>query len=241
MGCSGCLIRDGGSAEVETGWKGSTRCGDGQKRSKRQFEAAAGSTSLASASIGHKTSPWFNATPPVPGSAESCAFRPPPLSFLSLSLFPPPRSTRPRPRNIVSSHVPLIHFTLRLAWPTLTPLTRTTNPVTGSTTHSTPTLVSIFSPLLLPLPPYPMLPSIFLSLALFVLDAAAAAPPQRREPLHIPVVRRHSARRGGKADMDRFAAAAHRLKGKYGYPRSAVSRRATTTDVGITNQVTLPL
>jgi hypothetical protein len=67
-------------------------------------------------------------------------------------------------------------------------------------------------------------------------------PPQRHEPLHLPVVRRHNARRGGAADMDRFAAAAHRLKGKYGYRRSALSRRApTTTDIGITNQVTYPL
>ena len=83
-----------------------------------------------------------------------------------------------------------------------------------------------------------MLPSIFLCLALFVLDAAAAAPPQRHEPLHIPVVRRHNARRGGEADLDRFAAAAQKLKHKYGYRRSAALSRRATTDIGITNQVT---
>jgi hypothetical protein len=82
-----------------------------------------------------------------------------------------------------------------------------------------------------------MLPSIFLSVALFVLDAAAAAPPQHREPLHIPVVRRHNTRRGGEADLDRIAAAAQHLKGKYGYGPSALSRR-TTQDIGMTNQVT---
>ena len=86
-----------------------------------------------------------------------------------------------------------------------------------------------------------MLPSISLSLALLVLDAAAAAPPQRREPepLHIPIVRRHNARRGGVADMDRFAVAAQKLKDKYGYGRTTLSRR-TTTDFGMTNHVNYP-
>jgi tRNA A37 threonylcarbamoyladenosine biosynthesis protein TsaE len=85
-----------------------------------------------------------------------------------------------------------------------------------------------------------MLPSLFFGLALFILDAAAEMPPNRREFLHIPILRRHNARRRGEVDLDRFATAAQHLKGKYGCGRLALSRRLIQ-DIDITNQVTSPM
>ena len=83
-----------------------------------------------------------------------------------------------------------------------------------------------------------MLPSIIVALALSVSYSVAAAPPQGREALHIPVARRHNLRRGnGLIDEDRLAAAVKDLKKKYRHG-SSHSRRAQSTDIGITNQVT---
>ena len=83
-----------------------------------------------------------------------------------------------------------------------------------------------------------MLPSIIVALALSVSYSVAAAPPQGREALHIPVARRHNLRRGnGLIDEDRLAAAVKDLKKKYRHG-SSHSPRAQSTDIGITNQVT---
>lgn len=81
-----------------------------------------------------------------------------------------------------------------------------------------------------------MLPSIIFALALFVSYSVAAVPPRRREPLHIPVLRRQNVRRSGTADLDRIAASAQATKQKFGITSSSLSRRAQTTDIGITNQ-----
>lgn len=81
-----------------------------------------------------------------------------------------------------------------------------------------------------------MLPSIIFPLALFVSYSVAAAPPRHREPLHIPVLRRQNARRSGTADLDRIAASAQATKDKFRLTSSSLSRRAQTTDIGITNQ-----
>ncbi|KAI0301043.1 aspartic peptidase domain-containing protein [Multifurca ochricompacta] len=78
-----------------------------------------------------------------------------------------------------------------------------------------------------------MLPSIIISLALFTSLSIAAAPP-RREPLHIPVLRRRHVARGQEADLVHYASVSAGLKDKYNF--SPLSRRAQTTDVGITNQ-----
>ncbi len=82
-----------------------------------------------------------------------------------------------------------------------------------------------------------MLPSIIFALALFVSYSVAAVPPRRREPLHIPVLRRQNVRRSGTADLDRVAASAQATKQKFGITSSSLSRRAQTADIGITNQV----
>jgi hypothetical protein len=84
-----------------------------------------------------------------------------------------------------------------------------------------------------------MLPSILFELALFILGATTAGPPYHPEPLHIPIVRHHNARRGGEVDLDRFAMAAQHSKGKFGYGQPTLSRRVTQ-DIGLTNQVTSP-
>ncbi len=86
-----------------------------------------------------------------------------------------------------------------------------------------------------------MLPSIIFAIALFLPFSVAAVPPRRDEPLHIPILRRRSnVRRQDAADTDYYAAVSSGLRGKYGIgSSSSLSRRAQTTDIGITNQVRL--
>ncbi|KAI0250106.1 aspartic peptidase domain-containing protein [Lactifluus subvellereus] len=82
-----------------------------------------------------------------------------------------------------------------------------------------------------------MLPSIVVSLLLFPsLSVAAAPPPPRRDPLHIPVLRRRHVPRDGDAVLDHYANMAAALRGKYNYGPSPMSRRAQTTDISVTNQ-----
>jgi len=81
-----------------------------------------------------------------------------------------------------------------------------------------------------------MLPSIILgALALLVSSSVAAVPPVRRDPIHIPFYRRsvrHDAR-----NVDRLAATAEYARKKYGYTYgNPPSRRASTTDIPLTNQ-----
>jgi hypothetical protein len=65
-------------------------------------------------------------------------------------------------------------------------------------------------------------------------------PPRRDETLHIPLIRRRSnVRRDDTVDLDHYAAMSHRLRQKYNIGQSSPSRRAQTTDIGITNQVSL--
>ena len=92
------------------------------------------------------------------------------------------------------------------------------------------------SPLFLSSFHYDMLLSIFVSLLLFPLfSVAAASPPLRRDPLHIPVLRRRHVRSGGEVDLRHYANLATSLRSKYncGPP---VFRRAQTADISITNQ-----
>lgn len=85
-----------------------------------------------------------------------------------------------------------------------------------------------------------MLPSIIFVLALSLPFSVAAVPPRRDETVHIPLIRRRSnVRRDGFLDLDHYAAMSHRLRQKYNYKQSSQSRRAQTTDIGITNQVRL--
>ncbi|KAH9961535.1 aspartic peptidase domain-containing protein [Russula dissimulans] len=78
-----------------------------------------------------------------------------------------------------------------------------------------------------------MLPSIILALPLLVLSSVAAVPPVRRDPIHVPFLRR-SVRHDG--DLSRYAAAADHTRKKFGYSISSPSRRASSADVGLTNQ-----
>jgi len=85
-----------------------------------------------------------------------------------------------------------------------------------------------------------MLPSIIFVLALSLPFSLAAVPPRRGEPLHIPLLRRRSnVRRDDGVDLDHYAAVSSGLREKYGFGLSSPSRRAQTTDIGITNQVCL--
>jgi len=77
-----------------------------------------------------------------------------------------------------------------------------------------------------------MLPSIIVVVALSLSSSLAAVPPRRDETHHIPIRRRSNVRRG---DVD-YAAAANALRHKYGFKPSSHSRRAQTTDIGLTNQ-----
>ena len=83
-----------------------------------------------------------------------------------------------------------------------------------------------------------MLPSILFALS-FLLPFSFALVAPRRDPLHLPVTRHHRhTRRNGEADVAHYAALSAGLIHKYGYDSPAgVSRRAQTTDIGITNQV----
>ena len=91
------------------------------------------------------------------------------------------------------------------------------------------------------LPYHLMLPSIIFILALSFPFSVAAVPPRRDEPLHIPLIRRRSnvRRDSDGADLDHYAALSSGMRGKYGFESRSPSRRAQTTDVGITNQVRL--
>jgi hypothetical protein len=83
-----------------------------------------------------------------------------------------------------------------------------------------------------------MLPSIVVSLLLLPsLSVAAAPPPPRRDPLHIPVLRRRHLPKNGDAVLDRYANLASNLRGKYKYHPSVSRRAPTTTGISITNQV----
>ena len=83
-----------------------------------------------------------------------------------------------------------------------------------------------------------MLPSSIITLALTFSLSLAAAPPRPRDPLHIPVVRRRSPRRDPQANLDHFAAVSKALKNKYNQSGpSTPSRRGSTTDISIINQV----
>jgi hypothetical protein len=86
-----------------------------------------------------------------------------------------------------------------------------------------------------------MLPSIIVIIALSLPFSMAAAPPRRDETLHIPLIRRRSnvRRQDDTVDLDRYAAISTGLRAKYGMIPSSPSRRAQTTDIGITNQVRL--
>lgn len=86
-----------------------------------------------------------------------------------------------------------------------------------------------------------MLPSIIFVLALSFPFSVAAVPPRRGEPLHIPLIRRRSnvRRESDPVDLDYYAAVSSNMRQKYGFGSSSPSRRAQTTDVGITNQVRL--
>ncbi|KAH9053219.1 acid protease [Lactarius vividus] len=80
-----------------------------------------------------------------------------------------------------------------------------------------------------------MLPSILFALSFFGPLSLAVVPP-RRDPLHIPVTRRNHARRGEEADTAHYSAVLAGLRHKYKYDSPGPSRRAQTTDLGITNQ-----
>ncbi|KAI9453773.1 acid protease [Lactarius psammicola] len=81
-----------------------------------------------------------------------------------------------------------------------------------------------------------MLPSILFALSFFV-PLSLAVVPARRDPLHIPVFRRrHHTRRGEEADVIHYAAVLEATRHKFNYDSPGVSRRAQTTDIGITNQ-----
>ena len=82
-----------------------------------------------------------------------------------------------------------------------------------------------------------MLSSVIFLLALSLPFSEAAVPPRRAEPLHIPLVRRRSNVRRQGVDLDHYAAVSDALRQKYGMSSSSPSRRAQTTDIGITNQV----
>lgn len=85
-----------------------------------------------------------------------------------------------------------------------------------------------------------MLPSIIFLLALSIPFSVAAVPSKRDEPLHIPLIRRRSnVRRDDGVDLDHYASVAGGLREKYNLASRSPSRRAQTTDVGITNQVRL--
>ncbi|KAI0250116.1 aspartic peptidase domain-containing protein [Lactifluus subvellereus] len=81
-----------------------------------------------------------------------------------------------------------------------------------------------------------MLLSIVVSFLLFPSQSVAAGsppgPPPRRDPLHIPVLRRRHVPRDRDAILDHYANLAAGLRGKYNYD-SPVSRR---DDISITNQ-----
>lgn len=82
-----------------------------------------------------------------------------------------------------------------------------------------------------------MLSSIIFVLALSLPFSVAAAPPRRDESLHIPLIRRRSNVQRDFVDVDHYAGVASNMRAKYNFAPSSPSRRAQTTDVGITNQV----
>jgi cathepsin D len=87
-----------------------------------------------------------------------------------------------------------------------------------------------------PLHHHYMLPSIIL--ALLVSSSVAAVPPVRRDPIHIPFYRRSVKHDTRDADLASIAATADYTRRKFGftYGTSPPSRRASTTDLSLTNQ-----
>ena len=82
-----------------------------------------------------------------------------------------------------------------------------------------------------------MLSSILFALSFFIPLSLTLAPP-RRDPLHIPVIRRnHAPRRGGEVDVDYYSGVVAGLRAKYKYDSPKALRRAQTSDLAITNQV----
>ena len=77
-----------------------------------------------------------------------------------------------------------------------------------------------------------MLLSIVVFLVLFSSFSAAAVPPLRRDPIHIPVLRRNYIRRG-----DKVAAGLLRKYRKKRKHSSSLSRRGQTQDFDLTDQV----
>lgn len=84
-----------------------------------------------------------------------------------------------------------------------------------------------------------MLSSIIFILALSFPFSVAAVPPRRDEPLHIPLIRRRSNVRRENVDLYYYAGVASNMRAKYNIAPGSPSRRAQTTDMGLTNQVRL--
>jgi len=99
-----------------------------------------------------------------------------------------------------------------------------------------------FPPLSCPFP-FPhrhcMLSSTILALALLVSSSVAALPPVRRDPIHIPVFPRSVRHDDRNGDLARHFAAAEHTRKKYGYAygTSSPSRRASITDIDLTDYV----
>ena len=179
------VFRDGSSVEMD--WKGSTRCGDWSKRSKRACEAAAGFTSLVS--IGHKT--WaaflsFALQLPLPLARHKAVLSVlGPLSFLSLSLSSSSLHLTPSTQYCIIPYPfnpPPTVITLRLAWPTLTSLTRTDKP--SDKTKNQLLRSFLFSPPLLPTSS-PSLKNNLCYLQYFSLSLFSFSTPRRQRPHNV--------------------------------------------------------
>jgi hypothetical protein len=81
-----------------------------------------------------------------------------------------------------------------------------------------------------------MLLSTVIFLLLFSSFSVAATPRLRRDPIHIPLLRRNYIRRGNKGDVSRYARVAAGLRRKYKYG-SSLSRRGQSQDFDLTDDV----
>ena len=82
-----------------------------------------------------------------------------------------------------------------------------------------------------------MLSSILFALSFFIPLSFTLTPP-RRDPLHIPVIRRNNVpRRGGEVDVDYYSGVIAGLRKKYKFDSPKASRQAQTVDINIINQV----
>ena len=82
-----------------------------------------------------------------------------------------------------------------------------------------------------------ILSSLLFALSFFIPLSLALTTP-RRDPLHIPVIRRNDApRRGGEVDVDYYSSVVAGLRRQYKYDSPKPSRRGLTSDIDITNQV----